>query len=132
CDYAANGGRSSGTWDGVVKRSDQGIVPFAAILDGTSSTMLVQETRVHRAYMDSGGCCGDNEDAFVYGWADDNVRFAVKPPERDVFSGVLPDSIVDGQFGGPHPGVSVSALCDGSVRTVSFSVDLNVYRSFLM
>ncbi|MCA9155209.1 MAG: DUF1559 domain-containing protein [Planctomycetales bacterium] len=131
CDYAANGGRNGSSSDGIVKRSDRGTVRFADITDGTANTLLVQETRVHRAYMESGGCCGDNEDAFTYGWADDLVRFCGKPPEPDVILSSFPDNIVDGQFGGPHPGVSVAALSDGSVRGISFTVDFTVFQYFV-
>jgi prepilin-type N-terminal cleavage/methylation domain-containing protein len=129
-DYAANGGRNGTSNDGIVETSTRAPITFSDILDGTSNTMLAAETRVHRHYMENGGCCGDNEDAYTYGWGDDNVRFATKPPESDVFSAALPDGIVDGQFGGPHPGVMMAALVDGSVRTVRFNVDLNIFRFF--
>ena len=32
------------------------------------------------------------------------------------------------QFGGPHPGTMPALLCDGSVQSISFSVDAEVFR----
>ena len=31
-------------------------------------------------------------------------------------------------FGGPHAGGCIFALCDGSTRSITFSVDVEVYR----
>jgi hypothetical protein len=130
CDYAANGGLSGSANNGVVEISSRSPPSISDIIDGTANTLLVAERRVHRAYMLSGGCCGDNEDCYTYGWGDDNVRFAQKPPEPDTVDTMLPDTIVDGQFGGSHPGVVMAALADGSVRSVRFSVKLSVFRLF--
>jgi prepilin-type N-terminal cleavage/methylation domain-containing protein len=130
CDYAANGGASSSADNGAVQISSRAPPSMSDLLDGTTNTLLAAELRVHRAYMLSGGCCGDNEDCYTNGWGDDNVRFAQKPPEPDPVDDALPDTIVDGQFGGPHPGVVMAALADGSVRSVRFSVKLSVFRLF--
>jgi prepilin-type N-terminal cleavage/methylation domain-containing protein len=129
-DYAANGGLNVGAYDGVVEISARAPPSFSDLIDGAANTLLLGETRLHRGYLESGGCCGDNENPYTYGWADDNVRFGERPPEPDVLDAAIPDGIVDGQFGGPHPGGMVAAVADGSVRTVSFAVDPNVFRRF--
>src|SRR5690606_23265371 len=85
-DYAGNGGRSSGTNDGVTVRTSVSSIGFAQIRDGLSNTMAVGESRLHRGFMHSamGSCCSDNESAYTAGWADDNVRFGNFPPGPDV------------------------------------------------
>ena len=40
----------------------------------------------------------------------------------------MPDNIADGRdydgnFGGPHPGVVLMGMCDGSVHAISYDID---------
>ncbi|MBW3599472.1 MAG: DUF1559 domain-containing protein [Planctomycetes bacterium] len=128
-DYAANGGRNNTTRRGAVQRSRNGVADFAAVTDGLSATLLAGETRLHRAFMENGGCCGDNEDLYTAGYPDDVVRRTTKPPEKDIFDTSLPSNFTDLQFGGSHPGGMMGVLCDGSVRMVRFGVDVNVFRA---
>ena len=121
CDYAASRGTGE---NGVASRVNLGrVVTFAAITDGLSNTLLGGETRVHRGFMESGGCCGDNESAYLSGWADDVVRHGNNtPPQPDIFDRAIPSETVDGHFGSAHPAGMNAVLADGSVRMIRFSV----------
>jgi prepilin-type N-terminal cleavage/methylation domain-containing protein/prepilin-type processing-associated H-X9-DG protein len=120
-DYAASRGTGE---NGVAVRVNLGkIVTLLTITDGTSNTLLVGETRVHLAYIDSGGCCSDNESAYTNGWADDVVRHGNNnPPQPDLTDPSIDAGVVDGTFGSSHPGGMNAVLADGSVRFIHFSV----------
>ena len=125
-DYAASRGTGE---NGVASRANLGrVVNFAAISDGLSNTLLAGETRVHRGYMESGGCCGDNESAYLAGWADDVVRHGNNtPPQPDIFDRAIPSGAVDGHFGAAHPAGMNAVLADGSVRMIRFSVNRTTF-----
>jgi prepilin-type N-terminal cleavage/methylation domain-containing protein len=126
CDYSISRGSGS---NGIAIQ----VAPnfgFAAITDGTANTLLAGEGRIHRAYMQSGGCCADNEDAYTSGAADDVVRMGTRPPEPDPSDTAIPDGAVDDQFGSSHPGGIGTVLVDGSVRVVGYDVDATMFRYF--
>jgi len=125
-DYAA----SRGTGDnGVARRADLGhTVNMAGVTDGTSNTMMLGETRIHLAFMTSGGCCGDNESAYNNGWADDVVRHGNVPPAPDIRDAAIASGAPDGHFGGSHTGGLNVGLADGSVRSVRFSVSRATFQ----
>jgi prepilin-type N-terminal cleavage/methylation domain-containing protein len=127
CDYSVS--RGSGNNGIAIQRTPS--IGMSDVIDGTSNTLLVAEGRVHRAFIESGGCCSDNEDAYTNGWADDVVRLGTRPPEPDPLSvAVVPDGAVDGQFGSGHPGGITAVLVDGSVRVVTYDVDASMFRYF--
>lgn len=131
CDYAGNAGRNSGkqgggpllrqSWiDGGMRRD------MAYATDGTSSTLLAGETRIHLAYIDSGGCCGDNENAYTGGPHDDVTRSAGKAPnvpQPDVKDAAIADTTVDGMFGSSHTAGMNAVLIDGSVQFINYNID---------
>ena len=127
-DYAGSRGNSN---NGIIAQSTaNGWIGFRQVTDGTSNTLMLGETRVHRKFIDAGGgCCGDNESGWNSGWADDVIRVATFVPAPDVIDANVASNIVDGQFGSPHPGVMNAVYADGSVQTVSFSIDLTVFRN---
>jgi prepilin-type N-terminal cleavage/methylation domain-containing protein len=122
CDYAASRGTGE---NGVASRVNLGnVVTFAKITDGLSNTLLAGETRVHRGFMEGGGgCCPDNESAYLSGWADDVVRHGNNtPPQPDIIDKAIPSETVDGHFGSAHPAGMNAVLADGSVRMIRFGV----------
>jgi prepilin-type N-terminal cleavage/methylation domain-containing protein len=127
CDYSLS--RGSGN-NGVAAYAVP-LVGFQDITDGTSNTLLAAEGRVHMAFINSGGCCSDNEDAYTNGRDDDVVRLGTRPPEPDARNtSVVPDGAVDGQFGSSHPGGVSAVLVDGSVRVVTYDVNATLFRYF--
>jgi hypothetical protein len=59
---------------------------------------------------------GDNEDISRWGGA------GAPAPAQDT-----PGSALRGNFGSAHPGGFGVVLCDGSVRVISFSIDLTTH-----
>ena len=146
-DYAGNGGTNN--TNGTVVRTlpyipdpmnpsapqkpnpNQVKINTAAILDGTSNTLLVAEARLHMAFLDQNqtGYNSDNEDCYTNGYADDVVRRGTNPPEPDMHDGTLSGAACHGKFGGSHPGVMSSLLSDGSVRSIRFTISPVVFTN---
>jgi prepilin-type N-terminal cleavage/methylation domain-containing protein/prepilin-type processing-associated H-X9-DG protein len=122
CDYAASRGTGE---NGVAVRVNLGrsVVMPAGIPDGTSNTLMLGETRLHKGYLESGGCCGDNESAYHSGWADDVVRHGSTPPAPDITDMAISDGATDGHFGGSHANGMNACLVDGSVRFIRFGIN---------
>lgn len=127
CDYSV----SRGTGNNGVAIPTLPSIGMSEVLDGTSNTLLASEGRVHRAFLENGGCCSDNEDAYTSGSADDVVRLGIRPPEPDPFdTAIVPDGAVDGQFGSSHPAGVTTVLVDGSVRIVTYDVNALMFQYF--
>ena len=126
CDYSVSRGSGNNGVSIPVPPS----IGMSDVLDGTSNTLLASEGRVHRAYMTSGGCCSDNEDAYTSGRDDDVVRLGTRPPEPDPLDTAVPDTAVDGQFGSSHPAGVTAVLVDGSVRIVTYNAEALMFRYF--
>jgi hypothetical protein len=116
CDYAAS--NLEGT--GVVQR----IVPIriADIHDGTSNTLLAGDKRINLTYL--GKRQSDDNEGYTAGFDKDTIRSTKRAPARD-FSG-----IGDGQlmFGSSHPAGISAVFADGSVHTVSYDIDVKIFR----
>jgi prepilin-type N-terminal cleavage/methylation domain-containing protein len=101
-------------------------IKLAYITDGTSKTYMVGEKYNNTdAYeSDGNGNGGDNEGYFGgYDW--DTNRWSDVPPLRDT-----PGGDFFKQFGSAHAAVWQVVMCDGSVRAMSFDIDLFVHRHF--
>ncbi len=109
-------------------------VSTAQILDGTSNTLLVAESRVHRAWMERGqpatftaGYSSDNEDCYTCGHPDDVGRQGVNAPAPDLIDPTDDGALCHGRFGSSHPGVFNALLADGSVRNIRFAISLPIF-----
>jgi prepilin-type N-terminal cleavage/methylation domain-containing protein/prepilin-type processing-associated H-X9-DG protein len=118
-----------------------GVISIASITDGTSNTLLIGEKHIRPFSRD-----GKNEDRSVFSGnnANNYCRLAGLPPAGVAQSNNVtqypliqnpndisqttdnPPSPYDANedFGGPHPGVCMFVFCDGSVKGVKTSVDL--------
>lgn len=109
-----------------------GLVSVSKIEDGTSKTLLLGEKYVPSNKYD-GGAYGDNF-AWTRGAEWEGVRFTRLPPLNDtpVYNALTPLGELPcdcDNFGGPHPGGFNIALCDGSVRLVSYDLELKVFQA---
>jgi prepilin-type N-terminal cleavage/methylation domain-containing protein len=117
CDYAAS--NLNGT--GVVQRRTPARV--ADVTDGTSSTLVVADKRLDLRELGKPG----SEDILGYtaGWDADTVRRSDKIPKPD-YTGPAGDGEKE-RFGSSHPGRFSAAYADGSVRSLSYTVDKTVF-----
>jgi prepilin-type N-terminal cleavage/methylation domain-containing protein len=96
-------------------------VASAQIKDGMSNTYLAAEKYLDPDLYATGTDSGDNEDAFI-GDNSDVSRGVYSPPLPDT-----PGYVAYVIFGSAHPGTFQAALCDGSVRSIAFSINPAVH-----
>lgn len=98
------------------------MIRLAQIEDGTSNTYLLGDKYLNPDNYESGNDFSDDEPALgaddydLHGWG--NV-----PPARDT-----PGLALFWSFGGSHPSGFNMALCDGSVRSLSYELSDSVHR----
>jgi hypothetical protein len=119
-------------WDPVLKipRRSPSVVPGKQIEDGTSKTLLLGEKCMNLQFLGQGQA--DDDSGYVDGWDWDNVRWGYIPPSPDFVAGEgspnLDSPILHSSFGGSHPGQFTAGLCDGSVTSISYDVDIEVFK----
>jgi len=142
-DYAANGGQSFvsfGVGPTSLSQGDSGGFTFpdasgttgvnfvrseitmANIRDGASNTYMIGEKSVSPDLYNTGSSYGDDQSIYV---ADDfdNVRWTGNGPPYQDQAG----SDASALFGSAHESGCNMAFCDGSVRTVSYSISHDVH-----
>jgi prepilin-type N-terminal cleavage/methylation domain-containing protein/prepilin-type processing-associated H-X9-DG protein len=97
-------------------------VRLADLEDGASNTLLVSEKYLNPSGYETGDDYGDNESMYS-GNNDDAYRTTANIPRADR-EGV--DNYA--AFGSAHAGSFNAALCDGSVRSISYLVDPGVWK----
>jgi len=144
-DYAGNGGSSNAGAsayammgngkDGVVVRVSNHpnvtygptVIPGRQIEDGTSFTLMVGEKNLNDALL--GGRQGNDDAGFTEGWDHDTIRWGYFQPTPDsTDSSFEPPVPVLSAFGSSHAGVFNATFCDGSVRSITYDVDLAVFK----
>ena len=150
-DYVANGGEAAYGYNGgpnSLAAGDSGAFTFVSasystgvtflhkmfeiteIGDGTSNTYLVGEKSLNPDQYQTGDNYGDDQGPYISD-SRDSVRFAAYgagngtylPPSQDQAGMDTSYS-----FGSAHAGQFIMALCDGSVRSVSYSISETVHR----
>jgi len=116
CDYA--GSNLEGT--GVLRQGR--LVRMSEITDGASNTLLVGEKRLVTASL--GQYQQDDNEGYTAGWDHDTIRRTDRPPAPDLRG----NGNGDDRFGSLHDGAFHVVLADGSVRSISYSVDATVFR----
>ncbi len=98
-------------------------IRFADITDGSSNTYMVGEKYLNGLTTNSGSDPADNETQYS-GFNNDNYRTGNLEPMQDT------DGFVSTfRFGSAHVSAFNMGLCDGSVRSVTYSIDLQVSRN---
>jgi prepilin-type N-terminal cleavage/methylation domain-containing protein len=145
-DYAGNGGNSTAIWDdprkgdGVFLYADttfgpndtvatwQSLIAFRNVTDGLSNTLLIGEKHVQPADWGQQPA-GDNS---VYNG--DDIRTIVRvagrqspgPIDRPLAFSATDSYRPDERFGSYHAGVCQFVMCDGSVRMIQASIDIEI------
>jgi prepilin-type processing-associated H-X9-DG protein len=106
-------------------------VSFADVRDGSSNTLMLGEKQTNPNYLGRSG--GDNEhyvnNGAPYSSNDcDQVRSAEDPPAPDSDHPDEPPTFWSERFGSSHSGTFNGALADGSVRSFSYSIDMETFR----
>jgi prepilin-type N-terminal cleavage/methylation domain-containing protein/prepilin-type processing-associated H-X9-DG protein len=115
CDYA--GSNLDGT--GTIKQFFPNRI--ADITDGTSNTLLISEKRLNVAEL--GQWQADDNEGYTCGFDHDTMRLTSQRPAPD-FRGQGPGPPI---FGSSHPGAFNAAFADGSVRSISYSINTTVF-----
>jgi prepilin-type processing-associated H-X9-DG protein len=122
-DYAVCSATGFGTSESGVSfaRSE---VAAAAVHDGLSNTYLVGEKNQLSDHYTTGACHGDNETMYS-GVDDDTMRLTSAPsyPPRPDYPNVQHNL----QFGSAHANGFNMVFCDGSVHSISYSIDPNLH-----
>jgi len=130
-DYAGNGGVQTspseywgnGTEGGFFARSRHSSkATFATIVDGLSNTLMIGEKSVN-SLLYSQLSCADNE-GWTSGWDWDEVRWGNEPPRHDRLAADCAP-----WFGSVHQGGCLLAFADGSVHTITYSVEKKLFAS---
>lgn len=144
-DYAGNAGTDrTGEVRGMMGNGKNGVVvrrpdgtpsrsapvslgDQATISDGLSTTVMLSEKRLNLGLL--GISQTDDDSGWCDGWDWDHIRWAWVPPAPDYSN---PDparahaAIIatnHTSFGSSHPGIFQTVMCDGSVRTLRYTID---------
>jgi prepilin-type N-terminal cleavage/methylation domain-containing protein/prepilin-type processing-associated H-X9-DG protein len=117
CDYAVS--NLEGT--GVVQQSIT--LRIADITDGTSNTLLAGDKRLNLAFL---GQPAPNDDiGYTAGFDGNTVRNTEEGPDADYSDPTQEDG--ETRFGSSHPSRFNVLFADGSVRSISYSIDPLVF-----
>jgi prepilin-type N-terminal cleavage/methylation domain-containing protein len=102
------------------------------ITDGTTHTLFFGEKHVTKEHYTTGGDGSDNQPMYQ-GYDIDTVRFTSDqyPPLSDVqtLTSVPSTALIYSAFGAAHVSGFNYALCDGSVQTLSYNIDIVAYQN---
>jgi prepilin-type N-terminal cleavage/methylation domain-containing protein/prepilin-type processing-associated H-X9-DG protein len=123
----------TGQWDGLFV-SAPGPVKSKQITDGTSKTMMVGEKYIFPNLYDGGSSSDDT--GWTDGWDPDIMRSTGVPPLKDGATDKMMSEYTSGawpwwefHFGSAHPGGINAVFADGSVHTISYDIDLEVFNA---
>ena len=117
--------------DGVI--ASFGRVREDDVTDGHSNTILAGERTLHPEYYERSYC--ENDQGWTVGYDWDNIRFTQPRDARPNEPCLQPDSSIppghvdcQGQYGSAHSSGVGFVFCDGSVRTIAYGVDREIYK----
>ncbi len=97
-------------------------IKLAQVFDGSSNTYLIGEKYLNPDFYLNGADNADNEGMYC-GFNNDNHRTSINLAPLQDTPGYAPSD----PFGSAHVGTFNMALCDGSVRAISYSIDLTTH-----
>jgi prepilin-type processing-associated H-X9-DG protein len=133
-DYAGNAGTdgeppaSGNGTNGLLVRSGCGVtirLNSDSIPDGVSNTLLVGEKHINLAMI--GPDQYNDDEGYTAGYDEDTVAWANALPIHDSYR-ASEYSNNDGHFGSSHINGFNVVLADGSVRSIAYSVSLDIFK----
>lgn len=100
----------------------RGGLTIGKVTDGTSNTYFGGEKYLQVEDYESGMSWGDDASYFT-GLDHDCVRWAQESPRQDQSGAMLPEL-----FGSAHQSGFHVVMCDGSVHSISYGIDLEIHR----
>jgi prepilin-type N-terminal cleavage/methylation domain-containing protein len=103
------------------------VIPSRHIEDGLTHTLLVGEKRMNSDNIEGGSAADDQ--GWADGWDWDIVRWGHVQPGPDYQLEGKRQISIDKMtaFGSSHPGNFIGVFCDGSVRSIKFDIDFEVF-----
>lgn len=95
------------------------------IRDGTANTLLLAEKRMNLGFLKR--MFTDDNEGYTSGVDHDVLRSTSREPLAD-FADANSSLYGDSRFGSSHPSGFNGALCDGSVRFIPYSIQLDVFK----
>lgn len=133
-DYACSGGTDGnfpsplgGTNGAVIRGGTSDPIRIAKITDGLSNTIIVGERRCNMARRND-PTMADENNGWIDGYDWDTVRWGYEMFAPDYRSTSINSSR---EFGSQHPAGCQFVFADGSVRMLSYSMELQVFRNGL-
>jgi len=124
-DQSQDGWLDTSSCNGIVFH--RSTVSMAQVRDGASNSLLLGEKYLNPDRYEDGDCGNDNHGAFP-GTNHDDCRWtgtsSTRKPRQD--NPAYADTV--GIFGSVHSGGFKVVLADGSVRSVSYSIETEIYR----
>ena len=108
-------------------------VRAADIKDGTTNTYMIGEKWLSVDHYYDGESYGDDNSLYegaahdIHRWVAENSTKPWPPLPDSTTTGDTEENLA-GHFGSCHPGVWNAVLCDGSVHTLSFTIDSETHR----
>lgn len=113
-DYAAS------NWEGTGVVRQYFPNKIASIQDGLSNTLLVGEKRLNLT--DLGQNQPDDNEGYTCGWDEDTIRKTNEAPAPDFYGSGSGGKL----FGSSHPGHFNVCFADGSVRSLTYRIDVTI------
>lgn len=113
---------SRSNWNGIAYPRSE--TRATDITDGTSNTYLLGEKYMYPDDYTTGMDYGDDDSCLTgYSFVQHRLANATYPPTQDT-----PGAQIYYAFGSAHSGGLNMAMCDGSVHTISYSIDLVIHE----
>lgn len=100
-------------------------ISFKNIEDGSSNTLVISEKKLEPQFYDVG--VGHDDRGWSDGWDFDTLRSTICQPGHDEDSPAFASALAY-SFGGAHTSGINAAFADGSVRAISYEINIEVFN----